>query len=61
MVQSQPLQVVPSGGSGDISLVRLSGVIPAGHGYTFAVECSDDWNNIHYYDAWVTAVAISPS
>jgi len=62
VVESGSLLVVPpSPGDGDISLVGLTGVLPAGQGFTFAVECSDDYNNVSYRDAWITAVAISPS
>ena len=47
----------------DMSLVGLTNVLPAGQGYTFAIECRD-WDTPHgvyYVDAWITAVAISPS
>jgi hypothetical protein len=46
----------------DISLVGLTNVIQPGQGYTFAIECREAGNNgVHYTDAWITAMAISPS
>jgi hypothetical protein len=44
----------------DIPMVGLTNVLPAGQGYTFAIECFTD-QFISFTDAWVTAVAISPS
>lgn len=50
----------------DLSLVGLTGAMPAGE-YTFAIECNDvlasSYPNgaVQYRDAWMTAVAISPS
>jgi hypothetical protein len=46
----------------EISLVGITGVLPPGQGYTFAVECSDpNGGAVLYKDAWITAVAISPA
>jgi hypothetical protein len=41
--------------------VGLTGVISAGQGYTFAIECWNNNSHAYYYDVWITAVAISPS
>ena len=45
----------------DMSLVGLTSIIPAGRGWTFAIECSGEDSDIAYADAWITAVAISPN
>jgi hypothetical protein len=45
----------------DISLVGLTNVLPAGQGYTFAIECTVSAGDIYIQDAWITAVAISPA
>jgi hypothetical protein len=60
--QSGDLFVDADDGFEDMSLVGLTNVIPAGRGYTFAIECREGGNaGVHYSDAWITAVAISPS
>lgn len=53
----------PVGALNEISLVGLTGIIPAGSGWTFAIECSepDSGQPVYYKWAWITAVAISPS
>jgi hypothetical protein len=48
----------------EISLVGLTNVIQPGQGYTFAIECRESpflVQGVQYIDAWITAVAISPS
>ena len=48
----------------DMSLVSLTNVLPAGQGYTFAIECRETGSpgqGVSYRDAWITAVAISPA
>lgn len=44
----------------DLSLVGLSGPLPAGT-WTFAIECHESDQGVIVRDAWMTAVAISPS
>jgi hypothetical protein len=63
VAESGPVSLEMAGDhDSDLSLVGLSSVIPAGTGYTFAVECQGgDFGYIYYKDAWITAVAISPS
>jgi hypothetical protein len=48
----------------EMSLVGLTNVVPAGQGWTFAIECREapfHINGSQYIDVWMTAVAISPS
>ena len=59
--ESGPVSLHVESGDSDISLVGLTSVIPAGSGWTFAIECNDEEGAIAYADAWITAVAISPN
>ena len=61
VAESGPVSVFVESASQDMSLVGLTSVIPAGQGWTFAIECSGEDSDIAYADAWMTAVAISPS
>ncbi len=46
----------------DMSLVGLTNVLPAGQGYTFAIECRETGvADSLYTKGWITAVAISPA
>jgi hypothetical protein len=63
--ESGPVEVsVEAGRDEDMSLVGLTNVLPAGQGYTFAIECREvpfHVSGSQYRDAWITAVAISPN
>jgi hypothetical protein len=59
--QSGAILMVTDHSGRDMSLVGLTGVVPAGQGWTFALECSDPVGGVYYRDSWITAVAISPS
>ena len=65
MQESGPLEVaVEADRNEDMSLVGLTNVVPAGQGYTFAIECREVpfvSSGVQYRDAWITAVAISPN
>ena len=63
--ESGPVEVsVEAAREEDMSLVGLTNVVPAGQGWTFAIECREPAfhvSGVSYTDAWITAVAISPN
>jgi hypothetical protein len=61
VVESGPIIFTTDNAGRDMPLVGLTNVIPAGQGYTFAIECDNAGGNVDYFDSWITAVAISPS
>jgi hypothetical protein len=63
VAQSGFVEEVADAAPEELSLVGVTGVLPAAQGYTFAIECDEvnGFAGTNYEDAWITAVAISPT